>query len=324
MNAHCQPHYFRKTLKDYIFILLVTGLYTVVANTFGYNGDLAQGAVGILVIVAIAFFGVVIQMLPGFNKLPVVFWVSLTAVIVSIPSFPGGVWIVEQTKHINFLATTTPILAYGGLCLGQGPRGLKRLSWRIVPVAMAVRLGQLPLRHRARRADAAPRGASSDPRSDNRSTMDRNARRPRGGGRTRSRQSPDIERSGPQAPPSGAGNGPLYRSWTKPPSSRKSAKPSPRTAPTSRRFPKPSSPSPNSASREVKTSRKVQEALERLGIEFTAGHGITGVKARSEGRNSKRTVAMLAELDAIVCRTTGTPTRHGRATAAATTSRSPT
>ena len=52
--------------------------------------------------------------------------------------------------------------------------------------------------------------------------------------------------------------------------------------------------------KEVKTSRKVQEALERLGIEFTAGHGITGVKARMKGRNSKRTVAMLAELDAIV------------------------
>ena len=54
--------------------------------------------------------------------------------------------------------------------------------------------------------------------------------------------------------------------------------------------------------KEVKTSRKVQEALERLGIQFTAGHGITGVKARMKGRNSKRTVAMLAELDAIVCR----------------------
>ena len=119
-------------LKDYIFILLVTGLYTVVANTFGYNGDLAQGAVGILVIVAIAFFGVVIQMLPGFNKLPVVFWVSLTSVIVSIPSFPGGVWIVEQTKHINF---------HGGLCLGKDLEAFKRLSWRIVPVAMAVASG---------------------------------------------------------------------------------------------------------------------------------------------------------------------------------------
>ena len=128
-------------LKDYIFILLVTGLYTVVANTFGYTGDLAQGAGGLLVIGASAFFAVVIQMLPGYNQLPVVFWVSLTAVIVSIPSFPGGVWIVEQTKHINFLATTTPILAYGGLCLGKDLEAFKRLSWRIVPVAMAVASG---------------------------------------------------------------------------------------------------------------------------------------------------------------------------------------
>lgn len=121
-------------LKDYIFILLVTGFYTMVANTFGYNGDIAQGAIGILIIVAIAFFGVVIQMLPGFNKLPVVFWVS-------IPSFPGGIWIVEQTTHVNFLATTTPILAYGGLCLGKDIEAFKRLSWRIVPVAMAVASG---------------------------------------------------------------------------------------------------------------------------------------------------------------------------------------
>ena len=55
-------------LKDYIFILLVTGIYTLVANTFGYNGGIAQGAVGILIIVAIAFFGVVIQMLPEIGR----------------------------------------------------------------------------------------------------------------------------------------------------------------------------------------------------------------------------------------------------------------
>lgn len=128
-------------LKDYIFILLVTAIFTVVANTFGYHGDIAQGSIGVLIIAATAFFGVVIQMLPGFNKLPIVFWVSLTAVIVSIPSFPGGVWIVEQTKHINFLATTTPILAYGGLCLGKDLEAFRRLSWRIVPVAMAVASG---------------------------------------------------------------------------------------------------------------------------------------------------------------------------------------
>jgi len=54
--------------------------------------------------------------------------------------------------------------------------------------------------------------------------------------------------------------------------------------------------------KEVKTSQKVQTALAKLGIEFTTDHGLTGVKARLKGRTSKRTIAMLAELDAIVCR----------------------
>lgn len=54
--------------------------------------------------------------------------------------------------------------------------------------------------------------------------------------------------------------------------------------------------------KEVKTAKKVQDALAKLGLEFTTEHGLTGVKARMKGRTSKRTIAMLAELDAIVCR----------------------
>ncbi len=49
-------------------------------------------------------------------------------------------------------------------------------------------------------------------------------------------------------------------------------------------------------------AKKVQDALAKLGLEFTTEHGLTGVKARMKGRTSKRTIAMLAELDAIVCR----------------------
>ena len=54
--------------------------------------------------------------------------------------------------------------------------------------------------------------------------------------------------------------------------------------------------------KEVKPAKKVQDALAKLGLEFTTEHGLTGVKARMKGRTSKRTIAMLAELDAIVCR----------------------
>lgn len=54
--------------------------------------------------------------------------------------------------------------------------------------------------------------------------------------------------------------------------------------------------------KEVKTSAKVQEAFDRLGISYETGFGVTGVKARLAGAGHRRTVALLGELDAIVCR----------------------
>lgn len=54
--------------------------------------------------------------------------------------------------------------------------------------------------------------------------------------------------------------------------------------------------------KEVKTSAKVQEAFDRLGIVYETGFGVTGVKARLAGAGHRRTVALLGELDAIVCR----------------------
>ena len=54
--------------------------------------------------------------------------------------------------------------------------------------------------------------------------------------------------------------------------------------------------------KEQKTSAKVKAAFEKLGLSYTDGWGITGVKARVKGSKNKKTVALLGELDAIVCR----------------------
>ena len=128
-------------LKDIVFILLVTGFFSMIANLIGYKGEIAAGSVGALVLVALAAIGVVLSMLPGLNRLPVVFWVSAVGVAVSIPGFPGGDWVVAQANNINLMATTTPILAYAGLCLGKDLEAFKNLSWRIIPVALCVAAG---------------------------------------------------------------------------------------------------------------------------------------------------------------------------------------
>lgn len=128
-------------MKDILFILIVTAAYSVIAHVVGSNGEIVAGSIGGLVLVLITVIGVIISWLPGFRKLPMVFWVSIVAVVVSMPQFPISDWILAQTKNVGFLSITTPILAYGGLCLGKDLAAFRQLSWRIVPVALAVAAG---------------------------------------------------------------------------------------------------------------------------------------------------------------------------------------
>lgn len=53
--------------------------------------------------------------------------------------------------------------------------------------------------------------------------------------------------------------------------------------------------------KEKQTSAKVQAMFDELQIPYTTGHALTGVKGRLTGKKSKRTVAMIGELDAILC-----------------------
>ena len=129
-------------MKDILFILLVTGVFTLISNLAGgHIKTIGEPSIGVLILVAISALGALLSMLPGFKKLTMVFWVSLIAVVVSLPQFPGSDVLLSYTKQVNFLAITTPILAYGGLCLGKDLEAFRQLSWRIVPVALAVAAG---------------------------------------------------------------------------------------------------------------------------------------------------------------------------------------
>ncbi|WP_301861237.1 DUF3100 domain-containing protein [uncultured Megasphaera sp.] len=130
------------TRLDDLIILVITGILGFIGNMVGnYHVSVMDSFTGALLLVIIAFVGLCIAHLPGFRKLPVVFWVSIFAVLCSVPAIPGTDFIIEHTKNFNFLATTTPILAYGGLSLGKDIPAFKRLSWRIVPVAIMVASG---------------------------------------------------------------------------------------------------------------------------------------------------------------------------------------
>lgn len=134
-------HQVASFLYDALFILLVTGFMVWIANMLAGNNHFAPAAIGVLILAAITFFAMILAQLPVLRKLPMVFWVSSVAVVVSLPVSPISADVLAYTKEVGFLPITTPILAYAGLSLGKDVDGFKRLSWRIVPVALAVAAG---------------------------------------------------------------------------------------------------------------------------------------------------------------------------------------
>lgn len=128
-------------LTDMAIILSLTGAFVILGNRIGYGVDWYSSLLGIVVLVAIGIVGMAISKVPVLNKMPMVFWISLVAIVASLPGFPGSAWITQTARKVQFLAITTPVLAYAGLSLGKDIELFKKLSWRIVPVTLAVITG---------------------------------------------------------------------------------------------------------------------------------------------------------------------------------------
>lgn len=128
-------------LQNMTVAMILSGLLMAVGNVIGYQVDWYSSLLGVFVIIVIGLIGMAVSQVPGLNKLPMVFWISIVAIIISLPSFPGSAWVIQITKKVQFLAVTTPILAYAGLSLGKDIELFKKLSWKIVPVTLAVMTG---------------------------------------------------------------------------------------------------------------------------------------------------------------------------------------
>jgi hydrogenase/urease accessory protein HupE len=120
-------------------VLALIGIIAVLGNWVGYDVSPIVALPGMIIIVIITIIGLGLNIfLP---KMPSVVWISLIALIVTTPIFPGNEWIVEKTGKINFMALATPILAYAGLSLGKDLKSFKKLGWRIVVISLVVYTG---------------------------------------------------------------------------------------------------------------------------------------------------------------------------------------
>ncbi|MDD4599547.1 hypothetical protein SDC9_04063 [bioreactor metagenome] len=127
-----------------VLVFIVTGIITVIGNTIGYHHPLSEAAIGYLMLLAVVLLGMAISKYVPL-KLPMVFWISLLALLSTSAISPWAKTISYYTGKLDFTAICTPILAYAGLAAGKDLAMFKQMSWRIVVVALAVYTGTFVL-----------------------------------------------------------------------------------------------------------------------------------------------------------------------------------
>lgn len=99
---------------------------------------------GMFMLFAITVVGLVItqaldKVLP--KNLPAIAYISLVAIIVTIPGFPGAEYMYDCMNKIGLLPLCTPILAYAGISLGKDIDTFKTQGVAIVCVALLTFVG---------------------------------------------------------------------------------------------------------------------------------------------------------------------------------------
>ncbi|WP_410765491.1 hypothetical protein [Haloferax sp. DFSO60] len=125
-------------------MLLVVALLTLTANSIGPETGFQAGFIGSLpgmaIIVVLGFTALLMgRFIPV--ELPAFAYAMILAFLLALPFSPVQAAFLDAVGKVDFLATTTPILAYAGLSIGLQTGKMKEVSWKLVLVAVVVFFG---------------------------------------------------------------------------------------------------------------------------------------------------------------------------------------
>ncbi|GGB45615.1 hypothetical protein P7L78_21015 [Tistrella bauzanensis] len=141
LQAPATPDERKLNLVDHALVLIVICAIDLVVNAVNHQVGFLHNLTGMVVLYAICMAGLVLTRIMPFY-LPSVAWISLVGMAVTLPFVPGSDWVVAQVTAIDFLALTTPTLAYAGFAIAREEIATAKTSgWKLAVVAVMVFFG---------------------------------------------------------------------------------------------------------------------------------------------------------------------------------------
>ncbi len=118
--------------------MIVVAIMILIGQKIGFNFPIIEAIPGIILVVIVAMLALIIKDLLPNLKFPAFAWATMIGLILSMPFMPTANFFLEYTNKVSFLGTTTPILAFAGISVGNKIPQLKKLSWKILLIAIVV------------------------------------------------------------------------------------------------------------------------------------------------------------------------------------------
>ncbi|MFR5601043.1 MAG: hypothetical protein ACLTKI_01180 [Lachnospiraceae bacterium] len=123
-------------------LLCLVAVIMTLTNIIGYQMPLIDSIVGILVLCAIALFGLTVsKFMNRFIKLPSMMYVSLTGLLLACPISPVKDVIIQITSQVAFMAPATALGAFAGISLGKDLKNFAKMGWKMVVITLLVITG---------------------------------------------------------------------------------------------------------------------------------------------------------------------------------------
>ena len=128
----------RKYFLQQLGLLLMVSVIMVLTNILGYKMPVGDSIAGILVLCAIALFGLTVsKFMSQFIKLPSMMYVSLTGLLLACPISPVKDFVIGVTSQVAFMAPATALGAFAGKDL----KDFAKMGWKLVIITLFVITG---------------------------------------------------------------------------------------------------------------------------------------------------------------------------------------
>lgn len=119
-------------------VMLMVGFMILLGQFINKGVAITTALPGMLIMIGAAMLAMILKDLFPKSIFPAFGFATIIGLVLSIPGNPVSDIFNEQVGNINFMAITTPLLAFAGISVGNKIEELKKMSWKIVVISLLV------------------------------------------------------------------------------------------------------------------------------------------------------------------------------------------